>query len=73
MALKAGQHQVNLLLLLLQEQGDLASTPIGDEVPYDMQETLRSLANWKKHKLCLLSILLQRRNRKDRQAYSLFL
>ena len=33
---------------------------VGDEEPpYDMRETLRSLANWKKHKLCLLSILLQ--------------
>ena len=52
MALKAGQNQVNLLLLLLQEQGDLASTPIGDEEPYDMRE-IRSLANWKKHNLCL--------------------
>ena len=66
-------HQVSLLLLLLQEQGDflLASTPTGDEEPYDMRETLRSLATWKKHKLCLLSI--HRRNRKDRQAYSLLL
>ena len=36
-------HQVNLLTLLLplpQEQGDLASTPTGDEEPYDMRETL---------------------------------
>ena len=35
---------------------------VGDKEPlYDMRETLRSLANWKKHKLCLLSIhLLQR-------------
>ena len=37
-------HQVNLLLLLLLEQGDflLASTPTGDKEPYDMRETLRS-------------------------------
>ena len=33
----AGRNQVNLLLLLLQEQGDLlASTQTGDEEPYDM-------------------------------------
>ena len=33
---------------------------VGDEEPpYDMRETLRSLANWKKHKLCLLSIPLE--------------
>jgi len=33
-------HQVNLLLLLLQEQGDiiLASTPIGDEETHHMRE-----------------------------------
>jgi len=66
------ENQVNLLLLLLQEQGDLASTPIGDEEPYDMQET-RSLANWKKHKLCLSIYYynttykqLHRCNRKER-------
>jgi len=48
--LQPAENQVNLLLLLLQEQGDflLASTPTGDEEPYDMRETLRSLvANWK--------------------------
>jgi len=51
----AGRNQVNLPLLLPQEQGDLASTPTGDEKSYDMRETHRSLANWKKkHKLCLL-------------------
>jgi len=34
---------------------------VGDEEPpYDMRETLRSLANWKKHKLCLSIHLLQR-------------
>ena len=47
----------------------------GDEV-HDMRETLfvRS-PNWKKHKLCLLPfhtpISTPRRNRKERQAYSL--
>ena len=45
-----------LLLPLPQEkQGDLAST--GDEVSYTARDH-RSLVNWKKHKLCLLSILL---------------
>ena len=51
------ENQVNLLaLLLLEEQGNLASTPTGDEeLPYDMQQTssLRSLAKLEKHKLCL--------------------
>jgi len=49
------ENQVNLLSLLLllpQEQGDLAST--GDEA----RDPFRSLADWKKHKLCLFSILL---------------
>ena len=56
MALKPAVNQVNLLLLLLQEQGDLAST--GDKVPYTTCERpiVRSLANWKKHKLCLLPL-----------------
>jgi len=51
--------QVNLLLLLLQEQGDflLASTPTGDEEPYDMRETLRSLAKMEEAQVVpLLSI-----------------
>jgi len=51
-------HQVNLLALLLpQEQGDIILASTGDEVQYDNREIhfVRShLANWKKHKLCLL-------------------
>ena len=56
MALKPAVNQVNLLLLLLQEQGELAST--GDEVPYTTCERpiVRSLANWKKHKLCFFRL-----------------
>jgi len=67
-------HQVNLLLLLLvQEQGDLASTVGDEELTYDMRETLRSLANWKKHNLCLCfpyyyTYTQHRRSRKERRS-----
>ena len=66
--------QVNLLLLLLQEQGDflLASTPTGDEEPYDMRETLRSLAKMEEAQVVpLLSIHLHNVYPKGRRAYSL--
>jgi len=78
MATTPAVHQVNLLpppLLQPQERGDyLASTPTGDEEPYDMRETLRSLASWKKHKLCLSMSYYYtntKSTRKERQAYSL--
>jgi len=38
-----------------------------------MRDDLHSLANWKKHKLCLLSIHLQNVYPKGRRAYSLLL
>ena len=46
---------------------------VGDEEPpYDMRETLRSLANWKKHKLCLSIHLLQRLPERTTSLQSLF-
>jgi len=66
-------HQVNLPFSYYRSKGTTSLPRYwrrGATV-HDMRETLRSLATWKKHKLCLLSI--HRRNRKDRQAYSLLL
>jgi len=64
-------HQVNLPFSYYHRSKG-TSLPTGDEEPYDMRETLfvRSPSQWKKHKLCLS---IHRRNRKDRQAYSLLL
>ena len=71
-------HQVNLLLLLLQEQGDflLASTPTGDEEPYDMRETLRSFTRKPESTNCVFCLPHSHTymsTRKERQAYSLLL
>ena len=71
-------HQVSLLLLLLQEQGDflLASTPTGDEEPYDMRETLRSFTRKPESTNCVFCLPHSHTymsTRKERQAYSLLL
>jgi len=74
MATTPAVHQVNLLALLLplpQEQGDLASTPTGDEVPHAKDSFARQLKPNGRSTSCASSphLLLQpRRNRKEQRS-----
>jgi len=70
-------HQVNLPFSYYHRRSKGTSLPQETRYRTPLRETLRSLANWKKHKLCLLSIplqlhLLQRLSERTTSLQSLF-